>query len=303
MVAEEFSKLLKKGNLASFYIFAGEEKSRILRCIKAIKSYKEVKVSSIDTLVKMYISNDIFGDRKLLIYEGEDLCEQTLSILQQESRNMAIIIMKSIDKRKKIYKTLTNVVEFGKMSESGLTRVLDDALGVELDPNLVNKVITRCSGDLGRVENEGKKLRNLVDLGVPITKEVIEEQIAPTSEEVAFDLVNAIVTRDKVRAIHLINELHITKENPVVILLLLYRQFRNILIIQGYKDETPKEIAMKTGLSVGLIYAIKGNIGRFSMSQLGKILELIYEADTKIKKGQLDMTIGLDLVAIKILAM
>lgn len=303
MKASDFSKLMKQDKLDSFYIFTGSERCRMTKCIKALKYEKVVKVSSLETLIKLYSSNDIFGGKKLLVYEGEDLCEQTLTSLQRKSQNMAIVLMKTVDKRKKIFKGLKNVIEFDKPSEGTLFRVVDDILGVELEESIVSTIISRCNADLGRVENECNKLRVHLDLGNTITKELIDDNITPNTEDVAFELVNAIVRRDKSRAIHLIQKLYITKESPVVILLLLYRQFRNIVIIQGYKNDAPKDIAMKTGLNVNMIYAIRNNIGKFTMSELVKILDILNSTDVRIKRGAMDMYIGLELAVMRILDM
>lgn len=300
MKISEFAKLMKTNNLESFYIFTGEERARMSKVIQALKYDKVVKVSSIESLVKLYISKDIFSGNKLLIYEGEDLCEQTLSVLQNKSDNMAIIIMKNIDKRKKIFKTLKNVVEFEKATDNILINLVDEVLGVELDEKLVMKIINRCNHDLGRVENECLKLKEFLVLGIDITEELIEDNIAPTVEEVAFNLVNAIATRNKTKALNLLEQIYITKENPVVILLLLYKQFRNILIIQGYKNETPKEIAMKTSLNVNMIYAIKNNIGAYTMKELITILTMINGYDVGVKRGLVSGENALDILILKI---
>lgn len=300
MKVSEFAKLIKTNTLDSFYIFTGEERSRMSKAIKTLKYPKVTKVSTIEQLVKLYTTKDIFSGNKLLVYEGEDLCEQTLSTLQVPSDNMAIIIMKNIDKRKKIFKSLKNIVEFEKATDGVLINLVDEVIGEELDEKLVLKIINRCNHDSGRIENECLKLKEFSTLGITINDDLIDNNIAPTIEEVAFDLVNAIATRKKEKALNLLEQIYLTKENPVVILLLLYKQFRNILIIQGYKNETPKEIAMKTSLNVNMIYAIKNNVGAYNMKELISILKMINEYDVGIKRGQISGDNALDILILKI---
>lgn len=296
----DFSKIAKKCD--SFYIFIGEERVLMDEMISKMGIPRKT-VDSIDSLIEKYRAKDLFGNRNVLVYKGSDIDENVVnSLLDGEGGlHKAIIILDKLDKRGKAYKALgkttDRVVEFDKLTPSQLVdriRKMDERYTLQLATILA----FNCNLDLGRVNSEVNKLKAH---GGELTDKLIYDMVTPYAEDVIFDMVGAVGDKDIESVYAYMEDLKIIKESPVVVLFNLYRTFRNLLIVQGYSKLSPDEVASKTGMNPRAVWAIKKQIGKFSIERLVGILKILEDADRGIKMGKYDPDLILQKVLLDIL--
>lgn len=301
MTISELKRGIEKKNLKKLYLLHGSEKTLIKRYLQEIDpDYKRVETIE-DALVKVNSAN-LFGKDYTYVLMGQsDIDDRAVEVLLEANfKHRLILVFDAIDKRKSIFKKLESVsVEFNKLSAKELVPYINEILNKEVSGVAGEVIAERCNCDLGRVELECDKLNML---GVPLTDKLIDEIITPYPEDVIFEMVNAVAIKRKKLAYDCLEDLIELKTSPVVILTLLYRNFRSILQVQGYSAYDPLEVAAKTGMVIGQVYAVKRIIGVFSMQQLLDILRLLQDADVSIKTGKMSMTMALQTTLLNILS-
>ncbi|MBI2626489.1 MAG: DNA polymerase III subunit delta [Candidatus Nealsonbacteria bacterium] len=158
--------------------------------------------------------------------------------------------------------------------------------GAEIDPQALEVMIGNTGNDLWRASNEVQKLAAFKK-GKNITVQDVSLLVRPQIETDIFKTIDALAARNKKQAVSLIHE-HLEKgDSPLYLLSMINFQFRNLLA------------AKETGKLNSHPYFARKILGlaqRFTFEDLRRIYRKIFEADLKIKTGQLDPQIALDLL-------
>jgi len=165
----------------------------------------------------------------------------------------------------------------------------------------LEKLIEFTGNDLWQIANEIQKLI-AYRAKQKIEKEDVELLVGPKIEADIFKTIDAISSGDKKQALILIHK-HLEKgDSPLYLLSMINFQFRNLLEVKDLVERnTPYYLIPKiSNLHPFIIKKSYQQIGRFTLGQLKKIYQKIFEVDFKIKTGKLEPEAALDILIAEI---
>lgn len=166
-----------------------------------------------------------------------------------------------------------------------------------LDDKQVTELFTYYKDDLYRLENELSKIKALTDM--PYSSIQSQLFVDNTNYNV-FDIVNAIVRRDKTSLSAIYDKIDFVDVDPFGLVVLLINNFKHIIDVQLSKNPTAESV----GVSGKQFWAIKNySCGHYNREELVAIFEFLNDIDYKVKAGLLDTNIMLDYIICKILSM
>ena len=222
-----------------------------------------------------------------------------------ESTTFIIYIDQNIDRRRKALNTLVKYMKrevYDTLSEEDFQQAVNEDLrnsGLKLDFDSRNELMQRLPLDLDNWKNELEKLKLYPE---KIDREVIRQLVAKPLESNAFELTNAVNTRNTARAIEVYHDLLVNNKNDIQGLIgLLAGQFRFMLqavtlMEQGYNQ---KEIAEQLNCREGRVYMAFKNSGSRNSRQLLKVLDSLAQLDQNIKSGKVNPQLGLELFLVE----
>ncbi|MGG1658786.1 DNA polymerase III subunit delta [Brevibacillus sp. NRS-1366] len=208
-----------------------------------------------------------------------------------------------LDERKKLVKTLqqkAKVISFPLLKENDLYGWVErqaDKYKAFIGRQQAMKLVERVGGELRLLDKEIEKMALFVGEGASITEEVIETLGARTLEQDVFALIEQVASGRLDRALRMMYDCMKTGEEPIKLLALLARQFRMLLHV---KQLAPRGYSQQQ--MAGMIkmhpYAVKKateQARHFSEDSLKKLLGMLAEEDFRMKSGQVDKRLALEL--------
>ena len=202
----------------------------------------------------------------------------------------------SIDKRKKVASELERsgvVLDSKKMREDQLPAFINSYLRekqLTADNKSVLMMKESVGADLSRLAGEIDKLAIALPVGsVNITPELVEEHIGISKEYNNFELQNALVNKDILKANKIINYFaQNPKKNPIqMTLALLFGFFSNVMMCYYAPDKSERGVAEFLGLrsAWGVGDYIKA-MRNYKAVHVLEILHLIRLADAQSKGAE-----------------
>jgi len=169
----------------------------------------------------------------------------------------------------------------------------------KIDSQTLDKLIEYVGSDLWRMENEIKKL---VSFKKKTEAEDIDLLVRSKIETDIFKTIDAIAQKDKKEALKLLHK-HLEKgDSPLYLLSMINYQFRNLLIVKDLieKHKPYNLILKKSGLHPFVVRKSYSQSQKFSLEQLKKIYQRIFQVDFQIKTGKIEPETALDLLVVEI---
>ncbi len=251
-----------------------------------------------------------------------------LKYLKDPQKNIKIFFVEdNLDKRKKIYKEIFKFEKTGKaeireflapvnfqfdnwikmmVEKSGgkIEREAIGALAISLGRGLAqkdkNKKIKQ-SYNLWEAKNEIEKLISYCD-GREITRGNVELLVKSKVDMNIFNLIDSISSKNKRKAVSLLNEQIDGGVNEIYMLTMFVYQFRNLLKVKSLLNEgvSSFEIASKTKMHPFVVQKSIEQCGKFEMNDLKKIYKKLSDADLAIKTGKMNSRLVLDLLVVSV---
>jgi DNA polymerase-3 subunit delta len=313
--------------LHNIYVFYGPEKLLIEEAIKQIiiKVFGNddpniVKYDMCEVTIKTIIDDactlSLFSDQKIIIAQNSDFLttsknnfneleiNELIKYLNNYNKQVVIIFVVNTDKldmRKKIVKELKQkaiVKEFKALKERELLNYARHKLqknNYVINDKTLNLLISRVNYNLSFLVNELDKLMLYKDEEKVITEQDVKELTPASMFDNIFDLTNAVMNKDLTKILSIYQQLLTKGEEPIMMLVTLANQFRLIyqtkrLIKLGYSE---RDIIIKLKVHP---YRIKlASQIKIDEEILLTYLEQLADLDLKIKTGQIDKKIGLEL--------
>jgi len=260
-------------------------------------------------LVSEIGTNSMFGDKKLLILKNifsnkkfkEDFLEQGKKLIKTD---VSIVFHETgeIDKRDRFVKFLqenADFQEFQLLEGEKLAAWAEKKIksyGAEIAAKALKKLIIFTGNDLWRLENEVMKLVCHAE-NKKIKEEDIDLLVGPKIDNDIFETIDSLAEQKKDLALSLLHK-HLEKgDSPLYLLSMISFQFRNLLAVRDLTEKkTPYyEIAKKSGLHPFVVKKTYWQAQKFSLSQLKKIYQSIFQIDLAIKTGKIGQEAALDL--------
>jgi len=263
--------------------------------------------------------------------EGADRLEAVLKNGLPEENHL-ILTADSVDKRKKLFKTLDEVgkvLEFsrvkgdaklkGRLMENA--RELLAAKGKSMAPGGWLALGKKTGFDLRDSMAALEKLITFAAEKSVIDEADIEAAIGKTRDETVFNLTAALSEKNLPAGLAILGELLNQGDPPLMILAMLAREIRTLLQARLLLETTPR-IAYQTGMDYGrfqksifpeikerlgtatphpyVIYQALGHAGRFSRESLIRHLETLVDIDLAMKSTAKDARLMLERFLIQV---
>jgi DNA polymerase-3 subunit delta len=305
---------MEKNKLKSFYVFTGEEGGLIQQYITDIKGrFKTVveldEKNGIDQIIEDNKYNSIWGGGKLYILRETGLFNKVaddkfinfLVMMFKQTKNVCIFVESELNKTMRQTQSLgeTQIIEFKKLNEDQLIAFVKSILdknGKRMLKDLTRYFVDQCDYDYNTIVNEVTKLLNYVD-GKEIKVDDVKAVVSRSTKSIVFDLVEHIVRQRYQKAFYAYELLLSKKEQPLVILTLVYRQFKllyqiKLLKAEGYNDNDIAEACD----SKPFIIQKSAGLCDFDTEKLLSLLIKCGDMDFKIKTGKIKDVLAINCI-------
>ena len=258
--------------------------------------------SDIDTIVTAAKRFPMMAERQVIVVKEAQMLKNIDSLLfyLQAPQPTTVLVFAhkngAIDKRKKVATELERtgvVLDSKKMRDDQLPAFINSYLrekGLSADNKSVLMMRESVGADLSRLAGEIDKLAIALPQGsVNITPELVEEHIGISKEYNNFELQNALVNKDILKANKIIQYFaRNPKKNPIqMTLALLFSFFSNVMMCYYAPDKSERGVAeflgLKSAWGVGdYIKAMKN----YRAMHVMEILHLIRLADAQSKGAE-----------------
>ena len=232
----------------------------------------------------------------IIVKEAQDLkkIEELKSYVDQPLNSTLLVLCyrgKKLDKRKALYKSLQKkgvYFESNKLYENKIPDWIKTYLRSK-DYSIGNKsaaMLTEFLGnDLSKIAGELNKLCILIPKGSEITEQLIEDNIGISKDYNNFELQNAVMNKDVLKANRIIRYFEANpKNNPIVVTLsVLYNLFSKVLIYHGLSDKNPQSVAKSLGVNPYFVKDYQKAAQIYNLKKSVNALDVLRKADVKSK--------------------
>ncbi len=251
-----------------------------------------------------------------------------LKYLEDSQEKIKVFFVESnLDRRKKIYKEIFKLEKSGQaeikefltpvnfqfdnwikmMAEKlggKIEREAVGALAISLGRGLAQKdknKKTIQAYNLWEAKSEIEKLISYCD-DREIVKDDVELLVKSKVDMNIFNLIDSIGSKNKRKAVSLLNEQIDGGANEIYMLTMFVYQFRNLLKVKSLlnKGMSSSEIASETKMHPFVVQKSIEQCGKFEMDNLKKIYQKLSDADLAIKTGKMNSRLVLDLLVVSV---
>jgi len=326
---KELKEDIKSKNFKRIYLFFGDEnylknyyEGRFKNVILD-KSFEmmnldifEGKSQSVQNIIDSAYTAPFMSERRLIIVKDsylfitgkKDESDKLADFLKDVPISTTIIFIEdTVDKRNKLYKSASSLgiaVEFKILKEPELIKWVTDLF--EKKDKLISKecvisLIRTVPDNMGTIAFEVDKLINYKSDSKEITFEDIDIVCTKSLENRIFELVKAVGEKKLEKSLDVYSNMIIMKEQPIMILTMIARQFRLILqckdlVSQGQSSEV---IASTLGIRSFIVNDCKKQASNFKFNTLLQAINECLEIDLGIKTGKLNPKLAVEIFLIK----
>jgi DNA polymerase-3 subunit delta len=319
---EEFHYRVKQGHIEPLYLFVGEEKYLHQRALRLL--YELVEEATRVFNVSVFTMGDASGEhiaaaidlanqlpmmsaRRIVVIRNFELVaegelEAVFEYLKRPCRTTVLVFQaEAVDQRRKItvavMKACTKVV-FERLSEQQAARWAEaylKRLGCRIEPSALGALIGLVGTDMTRLASEMDKLAEFAGGGY-INQTAVSLLVPRARSASSFELWDAILERDRKRALRIAHRLMDDRTDPLAILGALAGLYRRMLIAKDLMArKAPAEEVMKATGQYGKRAAIfNRRVLRTPRQEIVRGLERIAEADRRLKSSEATPRLQID---------
>lgn len=257
----------------------------------------------------------LFDDKKLIVINNNALFVGKKSvdtialekyIINSNPNTILIFVVneEKLDTRRKLYKNIKEkgeVFEFNKLPNIN-TYVKNLFSGYTITNDSINLLIKRVGNDLNRLKQEIEKIKIYKINDKLITDSDIIDCTVEKIDINIFNFIDNIIRKNKSETIKTYKELLKIGEEPIKIIVLLANQFRlmyqsKLLTSKGYSEDDIASLLHAKRYPVHL--AIQKSY-HYNKEVLIDNLEQLADLDIKIKSGEIDKNLALELFLLRL---
>ena len=326
------AKEISAGMFRPVYAVFGRDRYRMLEFVafaadklfgeeeKALGLFKfDTSETPVEAAVEEADAMPFFASRKLVVVRDETVLaagsresrlqhdvDRLIAYLRKPCETSVLLFVvhsDKLDERRKAVKMLKEmdaVIEFAELEGRDLVRWIVRRVksqGRSIDEDTAEALIRRAGTNLQTLAAETDKLCLYAGPGSAILREHVEALTAPVLEDDVFALVDALMAGDTGRAVTLYRRLLERKEEPIRIAALIASQFRIMLQVKELSARSwpNQQIAAQLGLHPYRVRLAAEKARSWSEERLAERLREMAELDYKMKTGQIDKELGLEL--------
>lgn len=312
MQLNELKSQLVKKSLNPLYIFTGEEIAIMdiyIQKIVQISGCKMVRTNSVGSIFSKLQSRSFINTPSCYLvrddkeYMVQDKVWQEFRTGKIQGKNIIILVYSAIDKRSKFYKYHKDyLISFDKLSEKVLAKYIKKEINISNENALL--LTSLCDNNYSRILLECDKIKHLATakkweddrtFNLAIKEKIIHQD----AKDVIFEFIDSVCKRKIQTSYSLLKELNEIRESPLVMLSLLYNNFRSMLLVRGAGN--CDNICNRTGLTPFQVKLAKEKGNKYDLQELVKVVRILREVERGIKIGQIDADLAIDYVLVNIL--
>lgn len=298
MEVNEIKHHIQTKQFNKFYIFAGIEWKIQQIYIRMISKTAGKELRYIDSISDIHskLNNSAFVQKSYVyvvrddkeLIQNEKLQHQLESMLKD---NMLILLLTTLDKRLKFYKTYKDtIVEFEPLKSSILMKYIQNE--INLSNNSCEKLMEVCEYDYGRCLLEIDKIKNHAKatkaedmLNNVFELLLFDGTIHTPPKDAIFDFVDAILDRKIKLAFELYNQCLAVGEATMVMLSVLYNNTKAVLQVQTCESS---DVSKSTGLTGFQIMNAKKHCNKYFVHELLNIMKKCQYCQQSMVTGTMD---------------
>jgi len=289
MEINEIKQHIKTGEFQPFYIFYGEESAIMKIYIKMMAEKGGYEISYVDSLVDLMSGARTKSlIKKLHLYiimdDKEFLTNEKMwSKFTGLKDSIVIFYYTSADKRLKFWKNYKDrAVEFAKLSEPVLMKYIKKEF--PFNDASCKLLIDACNGDYGRILLEIDKVKaycqaEKVKADWALSKLIEEGVIYREPYDAIFDFASAVLERNVMKSINLLEQAYGVNEANLTLLSVLYNNFKTLLQLQSAKDYSG------LGINPFIVNKVKAYKGNYTNGEILHAMRVIRFCEKGIKQG------------------
>ena len=289
-------KILNK-DIPNLIIFEGTESNIVDIYIEQIKKSigkDYLRLNKVSDYFNLIHTKSLFKQNTdfVIIKNDEDfLKDDSMWNILDNVKQILVLHYSNLDKYKSFSNRFANSIYKVALTEKDIKTSLmlrAKNAGMNISEKYISWLMNNCQSDYGRCINELDKV--LIFKNDIRTADEIFKQFAKDNAfhydvpDCVFDFAEAFLDRNKSNVYKLYEDLKENGEQPMVILTVLYNNFRNLLLVQGARNPTPEN----TDLKEFLLRKLKYKVGKYSTKELTDIILLLTELNKEVKLGQID---------------
>lgn len=326
---KELKNDLKTGQFKRIYLFHGEEKYLIQHYERQLRdkivppSYETMnldiyngKAVSATTIADACATLPFLNEYRLVVVRDshlfspgrKDETEKFAAFVPEiPDTTVLIFVEDSIDKRNRLYKMAAGagrLCEFKTPSEKELTTWIMNVCtkqGKKISPAAASVLLRTVAHSMDAIKGELDKLIAYTGREMEIRTEDIRTVCTVSLEAKIFDLVEAVGSKKTELALIQFSNLLLMKEQPIMILSMIARQFRLILQSKILHENglSSDEIASALSARGFVIKECLRQAVNFKKSVLLRAIEDCAEADMSIKTGRISDKLAVETLIMK----
>ncbi|MCL1988216.1 MAG: DNA polymerase III subunit delta [Firmicutes bacterium] len=247
-------------------------------------------------------------DSQLVATGRKDDTEQLTKYLPNIPKTTIIIFVETaVDKRNRLYKqisTLGRAIEFEMPSNAELVKWLANIFkkkNKKISTQVIHKILATVPKGMDAIYSEADKLGDFVGNRDTITEKDVDEICTKSLEARIFDLVAAVCSGQPEKALSLYRNMLIAKEQPIVILVMIARQFRMVLQCKSCsaKGMGQRQIAATLNLRDFIVRECLQQATKFTEQKLISAVLACQDTDYRIKTGLLEAELAVELLILQ----
>ena len=275
-------------------------------------SYYEGKDCNLTEIADLSQTMPFFAESRLIMIENSGMfksgSEDMVKIIKEApDTTFFVFVEQEVDKRNKLYNTIGEVgyvCEFKTLKEDDVIKWVLSKFGKEgkrITRDNMMLFLSRTGLDMNTVKNETDKIIAYTRGREEITAEDIDKLCIALLQDKVFDMIDAMASKDKDKVIRLYSDLLALKEPQMKILVLLGKQFANLMAVKEMYDNgnTNNIIAEKLGLRPFFVGKYIAQAKKFTLKQLKEAMNDCIEADNSVKTGITDDKYAAELIILK----
>ena len=331
MERKDFERALSQRSLPSVLLFEGEEEQLKQEALSLLRSAflpagmealneTVLEDPEADRLIADAETQPFMADRRLVIVRDfpaltgrAEADEKLLSWLPSvpETTILLFYCTGKPDGRKKLYaavKKLGGIVTFAPLRGAELVRFVTDAFkeaGKECDARTAEYLIFTVGDDAGLLKTEIRKLASYVGERPVIVASDVSALATPSTECTVFQMVDAVVTGQKSRALTLLRNQLLSGTDRMAILAMLLRQYRLLqhIKIMQYEKCSGDFIRSALGVPPFAVEQYMRQASGYTGGQVKSAVRICFDTEYAVKSGRIAQEGAVESVVIRLLAL
>ena len=314
------------------YLFTGTSevfiKNRIKRILQSYNKQEytvikyDMETTSLTTVINDAITFPLLEDLKVIILRNptfltknkEDIPQDVkafIKYLKNPSETTVLMIDAAnikINQSNEIYKILKNVALIINYDESPEIELKGWVIrsfasnGIEIKEEALNTFMNYLNNNQIRMEQEIDKLSTYVGKGGTVSADDVKNVVTKDLSNEVFNLIKAIVDHNHIAVSTIYQQLIANTKDVMGIISMINNSFIEMLTINKLLKvgHSQNDIAKFFNVSPGRAFYMVKNAKSFKIHDLENYIKKMADLDYKIKSGQIDRSIGLDLLIVQL---